>query len=139
VRTFQQMQETGARDYHVHGAIEFEMVHREKESVAELEFLRTAILDADRQFPWVDAEFTGPGLESIRTFEPPAELVVEGTRTVWVKINARVEFMRRSQVYAYERYLAKIAETIAADPQWKGIVKKVESVIYSAKKSTFLI
>jgi hypothetical protein len=142
VRTLKQIFERSEREYSVEGAICFEMVSGEPGKPAELEFLRTAILDADKKFPWQDEADSGDGpkVESIH-YLGQADEAIDNTnprqRRVWFSIHPFYTQMRQSQTYAYDRYLAKIAQAVAKSPDWRGIVREVRSISRVSKMSRF--
>jgi len=82
----------------------------------ELVSLRRHIIDIDRQFPWSDESFAEGRMGSIK-YLSEGKCVTRrfyGGRSnyFWFDIYPYGS-LRKGQVYAYEKYLAKIAEELA--------------------------
>ena len=104
----------GERHYRVEGHIAFEFVSHDREP--DLHPLREAILEVDREFPWCDDVYPGVKFKSIHFLN--AGSITRNNRTcieytAWFHIFPYQGNVRKGQVYAYEKYLAKIAEELS--------------------------
>jgi hypothetical protein len=105
---------SGKRRYTVEGHIVF--VFRPPKDMFHDVCLQQAIMDTDKQFPWKDdvhpdAKREG---ESIFYLGDGHATWEDGLVTSCsFMINHRWDNLRRNQIYAYEKYLAKIAEECA--------------------------
>jgi len=118
----------GERHYTVRGMIAFMFSSCEAEH--DLLQLRTAILEADRAFPWRDdihpetvnasIHYLSDGVIATDDFSTPEKHCRFTIVPVW-------DNLRKGQVYGYEKYLNKLAEEIAK----RGLpgVTEVRSVI----------
>jgi hypothetical protein len=88
--------------------------------------LRQAILDADKVAPW-----KGDTHQSIRYLGPGAWVNCQSNETCIFQIAPPYEVMTQAQMYAYEKYLAVLADTLA-----KQKIEGVESVLYGIEAST---
>ncbi|MBI4158351.1 MAG: hypothetical protein HY505_01905 [Candidatus Yanofskybacteria bacterium] len=80
------------------------------------EMLRDAIVFVDRKFPWKDTnDHDGTEVSDIR-YLGDAHVVIHNfnpqEQHVWFWIVPHYDSMRKSQLYAYEKYLAKLAEEL---------------------------
>ncbi|MDD5251701.1 MAG: hypothetical protein PHT12_03640 [Patescibacteria group bacterium] len=100
-----------------------------------LETLAQAIREADAEHPWIDEPLPDEQWESIWHMSK-GELVKhritsndedKTERVVWFRIVTKNAYMRRAQVYAYERYLNALAQTLAK--RHLPLVKEVSAVV----------
>jgi hypothetical protein len=100
------------REYSVSGCISFMTTDQ---SFVDLNALKEAITTVDRQFPWKDdfssqsekyVLYIGESSSSTSGYTIP-ETIVD------FPVDRRHNSLRRGQLYAYEKYLAKIAEELA--------------------------
>ena len=115
----------GERRYAVNGSISFELSPYAPEFI-DLARLANEIRGIDKLFPWgdnyrSDEKFTSIGYLS------DGEIVVHNAsripeRVCWFHIYPTNRHIRRGQIYAYEKYLAKIAEELAK--------KKIPGIIW---------
>lgn len=121
----------GERRYNVSGAIAFEFGWHTTEP--DLAQLAEAIREVDRTFPWHDDIHP-----DAREFESICYLsdgrifvqdIYPRRKVVWFSIYPTPQggMLRKAQVYAYEKYLAKLAEELAKK-KLSGIAE-VRSVI----------
>ena len=129
----------GERRYEVSGAIAFETTYHDVRS--DLDRLRNAILEIDAEFPWRDdihpdagerksIHYLGGGNVVIHNFAVPIMLV-------WFSVHPKWEMLRKSQIYAYEHYLAKLAEELAKRFAESSLFSEVRSVIEVRAVSSF--
>ena len=106
---------SGERKYGVSGSFVFQMSwHEYRPDLAEF---KRAILDMDQLFPWYDDVCPGSGRTKDVFYVSDGEEIVHNwsvpERVCWFNVCPRYQSLRRGQVYAYEKYLAKIAEELA--------------------------
>lgn len=115
----------GSRNYSVEGHIVF---HSDLGTIeTPLPQLREAILEVDKLFPWKDdiyPDARDPERESIMYLSPGEKGGGwKGETNLWFHLVPLWQSVRKGQVYAYEKYLAKLAEELA-----KKKLQGVESV-----------
>jgi len=127
----------GERRYNMSGAIAFKFDwHTTEPNLAQL---AEAIREVDRMFPWHDdihpdaGEFEsifylGDGNVVVHNFHTPLKVV-------WFSIHPKWDNLRKAQVYAYEKYLTKLAEELAKK-KLSGIAE-VRSVIEVRAATSF--
>ena len=118
----------GERRYEVSGALAFEMLHYSSEH--DLVAMKESIREIDAEFPWRDDIHPDVKFESIGYLSNGEVVLHKYTKPlkmVWFRIHPKWDNLRKGQVYAYERYLAKIAEELAK--RFVGGVAEVRSVI----------
>ena len=74
--------------------------------------LKNAICAADAKFPWHDNYSNKPNYQSIGFLYETQRYNRGDVRCVEFRIVAKHEMMKISQVYAYEKYLGKLAEEV---------------------------
>ena len=119
------------RHYNAKGAISF--VLRWHTDEPDLAKLAEEIREADRMFPWRDDFSPGAGQEKPESifYLSNGEVVVHNYTTpvkiIWFGIVPKPDCLRKGQVYAYEKYLAKLAKELA-EKKLSGIAE-VRSLI----------
>lgn len=122
------------RRYHVEGEIVF--VFKPSLDNPDLDALRKSIKEVDDLFPWKEDDvpdgaeippsifYLGDGRVIVHNFHPKEQ-------HIWFSIHPRYDSMRRGQTYAYERYLAKLAEELMESKQnnhWPASVRSVITI-----------
>ena len=135
MRTF--TREIEERNYHVEGAIAF--VFKPPLENPNLGLLRWAIEYMDSLFPWKDDQIPeGVEYKSIR-YLSEGDVVIHNfsfpEQHIWFHIHPQYGSMRKSQIYAYEKYLAKLAEELVKTKL--SAVDEVRSVIKTSTATTF--
>lgn len=117
LRTLKNMvsSESGERKYTVSGSFAFQMSwHRDRPDLTKF---REAILEIDQLFPWHDDVCLGAGEPKGIFYVSDGKEVVQNwsipEKVCCFNVFPRYSSLRRGQVYAYEKYLAKIAEELA--------------------------
>lgn len=126
------------RSCEVSGTINFWYPYKiDHEAIA---YLREAIIDLDREFPWKDSHFIpgSPLAESIGFMSGANvrehDLPPEARHTCTFTIVPGIKHLRTSQVYAYERYLWRLASELKAKIKW---VTRVDCVLNMTSISSF--
>jgi len=128
--TFEKIKDalTGERKYQVTASIT--VVFRRGMNPSEFNTLREMIKEIDRQFPWRDDTDRDSddslGLYEISRGEELENEDKAGDPACWFSITPKHSWMRRNQVYAYERYLAKIAQELT-----KKLLHRTREIISS--------
>ena len=130
--------ERSGRHYDVSGAIAFELLFHSTEP--DLAAMAKAIRDIDYWYPWMDMDATPSSGEYKSIFHlSDGHVVTHNFNTplkiVWFSIHPMSGHMKKSQVYAYEKYLAKLAKELAK--QFAGAVTEVRSVIEVRASTSF--
>ncbi len=128
----------GGRRYEVSGALAFEMLHYSFEH--DFAAMRKAICEVDAEFPWRDDLHPDITFESIGYLSNGNVVLhkyAKPLKMVWFTIHPKWGNLRKSQVYAYERYLAKIAEELAK--RFVDEVREVRSVIEVRSGTSFSV
>jgi len=127
----------GERHYSVCGAFVFEMLHHNIEP--DLPAMAKAIREVDAEFPWHDDIHPDAGEFESVFYLSDGDVVVHNLNTplkvVWFHVYPKWDSLRKGQVYAYERYLAKLAEELAK--RFSGAVTEVRSVIEVRAATSF--
>lgn len=110
--------ETFDRNYGVEGEIRFWLDYSMDEAGAfDVTPLRSAVLEIDHQFPWLDEALPHDTYRSIRHISVGQVLTHKNNpynRTVSCCFKlVPYRSMRRNQIHAYERYLFNIGEKLA--------------------------
>jgi hypothetical protein len=115
--------------YSVTGYIRFDFVFRSdrKTNLPDAKTLRQAIFDTDRSAPW---KYVGSP-KSIQYLGPGAWIDCQSNDVCIFQIEPPNRTLTQEQMYAYEKYLAVLADTLA-----KMGIPGVESVICSIEAST---
>ena len=126
----------GKRRYDVSGSIAFEFADYAFEpDVAQL---ANEIREIDKLFPWRDNPNPRAESQSIR-YLSDGKIVIHNFHTplkvCWFHVYPVNKFIRKGQVYAYEKYLDKIAEELAKK-KLPGVVE-VRSVLEVHTISSF--
>ena len=120
------------RHYGVRGEIAF--VFKPPLENPDLDELRRQIREVDKHFPWKEDQipegaeqppsifYLGDGQVVIHNFHPKEQ-------HIWFTIQPRYDSMRRGQLYAYEKYLAKLAEELMKPKPWNYWPAEVRSMI----------
>lgn len=121
--------ERSKRHYEVSGALAFEMVNT---ASPDLSAMAKAIRDLDYWYPWMDNHPSPSGEVKSIGHLSDGEVIAHNFKTepgkiVWFSIEPPCKHLRTSQVYAYERYLAKIAKELAK--AFQGAIIEVRSII----------
>jgi hypothetical protein len=102
------------REYGINGTIGFIYSMYEKEPPDPSE-LRRAILKIDARFPWSDDPRPDERYKSIK-YISDGEVSLTGwggKKVCWFHLYPTREWVRKGQVYGYEKYLAKLADELA--------------------------
>ena len=115
------------RRYSVEGTIMF--VFNSPLKNPDLTTFRQAIEEVDRCFPWLDDDLPkGFGLNHIRLNE--GRVVLEGNGSEQkILFSIHPYSLRSGQLYAFERYLAKLAEKLMKPKPWEYWPTEVRSEI----------
>ncbi|MBU6501072.1 MAG: hypothetical protein KGJ89_03015 [Patescibacteria group bacterium] len=107
----------GERRYNVKGNIVFEIGHGCHNMELDLQQLAAAIREVDAMFPWHDDDIDSKMNHKSLFYLSGGRVVVHDLngplKMVWFDLFTEYRDIRRSQVYAYEKYLAKLAEELA--------------------------
>ncbi len=115
------LERKGERRYEVEGDIVFEFTPSfSRECSAEtLKALRRSINQTDEVYPWRDqSDYDGSALPSIKYLGEPRyqyHNVTSPELHVWFRIVPSGP-VRKGQVYSYEKYLEKLAESLSKQP-----------------------
>ena len=130
---------SGEREYSVSGSFAFEVSWHEDQP--DLAKFKEAILEVDQSFPWHDDVHPDSGEPKGIFYISEGEEVVHhwsfSEKVCWFSISPRYDSLRQGQVYAYEKYLAKIAEELAKR-KLLG-VREVKSVIHVHRGTSFRV
>ena len=122
------------RRYGVKGEIVF--VFKPPLENPDLDALRSSIKEVDKLFPWKEDDvpdgaekppsifYLGDGQVVVQNFHPTEQ-------HIWFSVHPRYDSMRRGQIYAYEKYLAKLAEELAKPKPhgyWPASVRSVITI-----------
>jgi hypothetical protein len=103
------------RPYAVEGTITFTMCSTYRE--CDLEELRRAILEVDKQFPWKDVdEFRNASVPSIKYLGVGNVVIQNWTipeKSCHFMVVPGIANLKKGQLHAYEQYLSKVAEELA--------------------------
>jgi hypothetical protein len=118
MRTFlQQLAELVRKDraYAVAGVISFVYSQYDQPDLAQL---RQAIMDVDSRFPWSDEPRPDETFQSIGHLSD-GESALAGWGAVddmicWFHIHPMRDYVRKGQIYAYEKYLERLISELAA-------------------------
>ena len=127
-----------SHSHHVEGRLAFVFAHHLAET--SLQLLREAILAVDSEFPWKDFNYYGDPYPSIRMLSDGEALIHNYTtpeKWCWFSIFPGHQSLKRSQVYAYEKYLMKLAEELAK--RRLPNVAQVRNVMQVTTGSTFTV
>ena len=104
----------GDRNYSMHGHIAFTFGPGKVEH--DLLKLQELIREVDRLFPWSDTPSLGEEFKSIK-YLSEGEVIIQNwsipEKHIWFSVFPGITCLRRGQVYAYEKYLSKLAEELA--------------------------
>jgi len=119
--------ETFGRDYRVEGEIRFWInCYLDEADTFDVAPLKSAILEIDRQFPWLDEAIPHNPYKSIRYISEGQVLTHRNNppnRTVFCYFKLLpYRSMRRNQVHGYERCLFNIGQKLAE----MGIIDVIE-------------
>lgn len=130
------------RRYSVKGEIVF--VFKPPLENPDLDSLRSSIKEVDKLFPWREDDvpegaeeppsifYLGDGHVVVHNFHPKEQ-------HIWFTVQPRYDSMRRGQTWAYERYLAKLAEELMKPKQHSYWPASVRSVITIKASTSFKI
>lgn len=128
----------GDRRYNVSGAIAFELSWHTFEP--GLTLLAETIREVDRHFPWHDDPYPDTKFESIK-YLGEGKVVVHNFKTplkiCWFTIVPGINNLRKAQVYAYEKYLSKLAEELSKS-ELVGVIE-VRSIIEVRSVTNFRV
>lgn len=130
--------ERSGRHYDVSGAIAFELLFHSTEP--DLTAMAEAIRNIDYWYPWSDLDAAPLAGEYKSIFHLSDGHVITHNfstplKIVWFNIHPPSGHMRKSQVYAYEKYLAKLAKELAKG--FASTVSEVRSVIEVRASTSF--
>ncbi|MDP3934656.1 MAG: hypothetical protein Q8Q46_00295 [Candidatus Giovannonibacteria bacterium] len=110
---------------------------------ADLSAFRRAILEVDEQFPWHDdpprlcPEESAPSIFYLSDGDEVINNWSTPEKTCWFTIFPKYHSIRKGQVYAYERYLAKLAEELVK--KRLPFVAEVRSVLHIDSGTSFKV
>jgi hypothetical protein len=116
------------KKYSITGYIRFDFIHKweRKTELPDATMLRQAVRDADESAPWKADEH-----QSIRYLGPGAWIDCQANETCIFQIQPPFSVMTQPQMYAYEKYLAVLADKLT-----RMNILGLESVICAIEAST---
>ena len=124
------------RHYHVHGMIGFKFDELTAES--DLTLLAESIRRVDKAFPWHDDPLPEQEFKSIRRLgrgEVHVHNFHQPVRYVWFVVYPGMDYLRRGQVYSYEKYLNRLAKKLSEE-KLRGVLE-VRAIIEVAATMSF--